>query len=88
MWVAIPLNLVIVLLVLFLMSVIKLWMFDAPRPQRHIPAYSLHVNQSLPPDKPVEKTFQPYTKKSVPYTVNGRQVYSSAPVHNAPHKHG
>lgn len=100
MWIAVPLNLIMVMFVLFLMALTKLWMFGAPRVERHMPAYSLHVMKELPPDIPVTKTYNPYTAMAKPsYDASGRKVYNnrqvrapqvqqSAFVHNAPHRLG
>ena len=97
MWIAIPMNLIAIMFVIFLIAITKLWMFDAPKTERHIPAYSLHVMKSLPPDKPVvKKDYNPYSGAAkIHYDASGRKVSHgsvsaaskpSQQLHNAPHK--
>ena len=102
MWIAIPINLIMIFFVILLMGITKLWMFGGPTFERHMPAYSLHVMQELPPDKHVAKTvFNPYYGISkAPYDASGRTLYKKQPaaaaaygskpgsfIHNAPHKY-
>jgi len=58
MWIAVLAMLIPISFVVLLMGLIRIWSFGAPRRERKIPNYSLHVMRDVPPKFLVPKQSQ------------------------------